>query len=330
MRSRGTLLLIIFFSIAVALIIKDGLEDAVAENATTFDIREGIKPAPLTTDTSRRSIDLEAVLNGGPGKDGIPALNNPDFVSVDKANEYLPSDALGILVEHNNEARFYPYSLMVWHEVVNDQIDDQAFVVTFCPLCGTAIVFDARTPENTHTFGVSGKLYESNLLMYDRETESLWSQAMGEAVIGELTGITLTRLPFQLIRYAVAREDFQDLQIMSSETGYQRNYNFYPYGNYEENETLYFPISVRDTRLPTKQLVYAFEYSDVPYAVILEKLSVDNVLTHTVSSGTLRIRKQGEEITITTPEESPVPGYYSMWFSWATHHHKTGVVIGLD
>ena len=143
----------------------------------------------LQTNTRQASIDIDLVLSGGPGKDGIPALTKPAFVSIAESNE---NDSFrGILVTMGGEQRFYPYSILVWHEIVNDSIGDQHFSVTFCPLCGTGIVYNREFDDTVLEFKVSGLLYESNLLMYDTATESLWSQSLGKAVVGDRLGDTL-------------------------------------------------------------------------------------------------------------------------------------------
>ncbi|NCN24880.1 DUF3179 domain-containing protein, partial [Candidatus Berkelbacteria bacterium] len=129
----------------------------------------------LKTNTAKLSIPFDKILDGGPGKDGIPSLTNPKFVSIKEASKNTKDDVDGIVVSFGKVIKFYPYSIMVWHEIVNDVVGDKSLIITFCPLCGSAIVFDAEINGKAELFGVSGKLYESNLLMYDKSTESLWS-----------------------------------------------------------------------------------------------------------------------------------------------------------
>src|SRR3989344_4868604 len=143
----------------------------------------------LNTDTGKSSIDQSKIVSGGPGKDGIPAISNPKFVDI--GDEELSDSTSGILINLNKQTRFYPFNILVWHEIVNDSIEGSYIAVTFCPLCGSAIVFDRRVGDEILEFGVSGLLYESNLLMYDKKTESLWSQVLGEAVVGSYTGTKL-------------------------------------------------------------------------------------------------------------------------------------------
>lgn len=144
---------------------------------------QGFLGRGLKTNTSQRSIELSKVLSGGPGKDGIPAIREPVFVSVSEKPESVLLDTDGIVLG-KGQAKFYPYNIMIWHEIVNDTVDGVPVAVTFCPLCGSAAVFDRRVDGESLSFGVSGLLYQSNLLMHDSKTESLWSQVLGEAVVG--------------------------------------------------------------------------------------------------------------------------------------------------
>jgi hypothetical protein len=168
----------------------------------------------LETDPRTHSIDLDLILGGGPVKDGIPSIDDPAFVSVQEAD--IADEVQGILVDFEGVQRYYPFSILVWHEVVNDSIGDTHFAVTFCPLCGSGVVFDRDVDGDVLEFGVSGLLYESNLLMYDRDTESLWSQSLGEAVVGEKTGAVLDILFMQLVDFATLADDYPDAQVLPS------------------------------------------------------------------------------------------------------------------
>ena len=280
----------------------------------------------LTTDTSIHTIPLEKILSGGPGKDGIPALIAPAFVGITEAQAWLPTDADGIVVTIGNTTRFYPYNILVWHEIVNDTIEDTPLVVTFCPLCGSAIVFDARVDEEPEYFGVSGQLYESNLLMYDITTESLWSQIIGEAVVGAKTGTKLTIIPSQVLNFSDVIELYPQAEIMSKETGFKRNYTEGPYGDYNTNDALYFPISINDTRLPTKEVMYIVNYKDKSIAFQRNALSTNEVATITVDTNTINAQIVNGEIQVTDQTGAIIPGYTAMWFSWAIHHQADGIV----
>lgn len=280
----------------------------------------------LTTDTSIHSIQLEKVLSGGPGKDGIPALVAPKFTSIKEAGAWLPDSAEGILVTIDTTSRFYPYNILVWHEIVNDTIGDTPVLITFCPLCRSAIVFDPRVDGTREYFGVSGSLYESNLLMYDVTTQSLWSQILGEAVVGSKTGATLTLLPFQTLSFSDVKQHYPKAEILSTETGFTRDYTHGPYGDYNTNDELYFPVSVNDTRFPAKELMYVVNYDDTSVAFKREDLLEAGTATLQVGANTLTVQVADGEIEVTDQHGTVIPGYTALWFSWATHHQTNGLV----
>jgi hypothetical protein len=140
------------------------------------------------TNTLERSIDLTEIVSGGPSKDGIPAIDQPNLISIADARSWLRDREPVIALELDGQARAYPLQILIWHEIVNDEINATPVAVTFCPLCYSALAFDRRLDGRTLRFGVSGMLRHSDMIMYDRETESWWQQFTGEAIVGELRG----------------------------------------------------------------------------------------------------------------------------------------------
>lgn len=277
----------------------------------------------LQTDTGIHAIDLDQVLSGGPGKDGIPALTNPAFTTLRDTDVH--DNTRGILVTLHGEKRFYPYSILVWHEIVNDRINDTAFAVTFCPLCDSGIVFDRTVNGTVLQFGVSGLLFESNLLMYDTETESLWSQARSDAVVGAYTGTELAILPLQVITLAEVREKHPDATILSTNTGHRRNYNRTPYSGYAESETLYFPTSVSDKRFHAKEPFYIVPFNDSSLAFAYRQIPQGST-TFSVLDQTITVTRDGDEVVVQHGDRM-LPAYFEFWFSWATHHQDDGIVL---
>ncbi len=186
------------------------------------------------TNLEKRSIDLNELIDGGPGKDGIPSIDNPKFVSQEEASQWLQGQEPVISLEVNGEARAYPIQILMWHEIANDELGGVPVSVTFCPLCYSAIVFDRRHDGEVLEFGVSGFLRKSDMIMYDRKTESLWQQFSGEALVGDYTGDLLTILPSQLISFEQFRETHPDAPVLSRETGHRRNYGQNPYAGYDD------------------------------------------------------------------------------------------------
>ncbi len=210
------------------------------------------------TDWSKRSIDLDELMAGGPPKDGIPSINRPQFVSVEAAGAWLQPQEPVIALVVEGEARAYPLQIMTWHEIAIDEVGGVPVVVTFCPLCYSAIAYDRRVEGQTLTFGVSGMLRHSDLVMFDRQTESLWQQLSGEAIVGRYTGAKLTPLPAQILAFKQFAEAYPGGQVLSRETGYLRDYGRNPYAGYDDvGERPFLYRGPRDERLPPMEKVVA-------------------------------------------------------------------------
>ena len=187
----------------------------------------------FSTDFSTHTIPYSEILSGGPPKDGIPAIDDPQFIGIAEADAWLEDLEPVTVFQEKDQVRIYPFQILTWHEIVNDVVGGRPVAVTFCPLCNTAIVFDASVNGMQLDFGTTGRLRFSNLLMYDRQTESWWQQASGEAVIGELVGARLTFLPASIISWAEAQARYPEAQVLSRETGFARNYGRNPYAGYD-------------------------------------------------------------------------------------------------
>lgn len=200
-------------------------------------------------------IPVGQVYDGGPGKDGIPALTNPRFVSPQEAS-YLTDNDLVIGVRIGTEARAYPHPILDWHEIINDEIGTTAFAITYCPLTGSGIAWDRVLNGTKTTFGVSGLLYNTNLIAYDRATNSNWSQMRLQCVNGPLIRTKPRAYSIIETTWKTWKELHPQTVVVSSNTGYSRPYGVYPYGNYKESPDIIFPISHDDSRLPRKERVH--------------------------------------------------------------------------
>ncbi len=184
------------------------------------------------TDFSKVNIDLSEVMSGGPPRDGIPAILDPTFGPASGKAGLDPREPVMTYQPASGPARAYPIRYLMWHEIVNDMIDGQPVAVTFCPLCNTGMVFDARLAGQTFTFGVSGLLRHSDMIMYDHQTESWWQQAVGEAVVGRMAGRELRQLPAWMESWAVFRATHPDGLVMD-EPDWRRAYGTNPYRSYD-------------------------------------------------------------------------------------------------
>ena len=187
----------------------------------------------FATDFSKHSVPYTEILSGGPPKDGIPAIDEPKFVDVEEADTWLKPQEPVILFQIDDDVRAYPLQILIWHEIVNDVVSGVPVVVTFCPLCNTAIAFERTLDGQVLDFGTTGLLRFSNLIMYDRQTESWWQQATGDAIVGELTGQQLKFLPAPIISWEEFKTAHPDGKVLSRETGYRRPYGQNPYAGYD-------------------------------------------------------------------------------------------------
>jgi hypothetical protein len=183
------------------------------------------------TNFTRHSVDLAEVMSGGPPKDGIPSIDDPAFVPVSEATLSDREPVIGLMID--GDVRAYPLRILIWHEIVNDVVGGVPVAVTYCPLCNTGIVFDRRVGDRVLEFGTTGKLRNSDLVMYDRTTESWWQQFLGEAIVGELTGTELIMLPARLESFASFKERAPDGRVQVAPGGSKRAYGANPYAGYD-------------------------------------------------------------------------------------------------
>jgi hypothetical protein len=237
------------------------------------DLRQArFDPAGWRTDFTRASVPLHEISSGGPPRDGIPPIDRPLFVPVSEALRWLAPQEPVIHLTVGGETRAYPLQILIWHEIVNDTAGGVPVAVTFCPLCNAAIVFDRRLDGRTLDFGTTGNLRYSDLVMWDRQTESWWQQMTGEAIVGELTGRRLTMLPATIIAWAEFVQQYPRGQVLSRETGFRRDYGRNPYLGYDRIDQSPFLFSGPiDGRLPPMERVVAVSVGgeDVAYPFTL-------------------------------------------------------------
>ena len=235
------------------------------------------------TDFSRHTVPFSDIISGGPGKDGIPPIDDPRFVTVSEADQWLGALEPVIALEVNGQAKAYPLQILTWHEIVNDEIAGVPVTVTFCPLCNSAVVFDRRLNGVVHDFGVSGNLRLSDLIMWDRQTETWWQQLTGEAIVGELAGRRLTFIPAPIVSWQTFKEAYPDSPVLSRETGHRRSYGTNPYSGYDrvDNPPFLF-IGEEDGRLLPKERVVAIEVNGIDASFPFFTLEKERVVNYTV------------------------------------------------
>jgi hypothetical protein len=253
---------------------------SLAVGACTADAQGA---ADWRTDFSRHAVPLEEIVSGGPPKDGIPALDKPRFTSVAEADTWLSERDPVVLVEEGDEAKAYPLQILIWHEIVNDVVGGRPLAVTFCPLCNTALAFDRRFDGRTLDFGTTGRLRHSDLVMYDRQTESWWQQATGEGIVGVYAGRRLEFVSAPVVSWETFRSTHPEGYVLSRRTGYDRPYGENPYTRYDDADGS--PIASffrgrRDDRLPAMARVVAVSLGgeDVayPFTLLRERPAIND------------------------------------------------------
>ncbi|MCZ4304148.1 DUF3179 domain-containing protein [Zoogloeaceae bacterium G21618-S1] len=301
--------------------------------ALTVLIAGALTATPALADTKNgfdltgSSVPVEDIHPGGPPRDGIPAIDRPHFVAAAQADFLDPSDPiLGIV--HRGEARAYPVRILNWHEVVNDRIGGKAVAITYCPLCGSGVAFVAEQGDTTLDFGVSGLLYNSDVLLYDRGSQSLWSQLMGRAISGPMKDTILTALPLVHTTWANWRTLNPDSRVLSPNTGHQRAYERDPYAGYAENETLYFPVAFRSAGFHPKERVLGVHVGDAYKAYPFMELHKGPALFEDMVGEQkiiIRFDKTHERAEAFDSRGAHLAGTTLFWFAWYAFHPDTAV-----
>lgn len=216
---------------------------------------QDIRNAWPRTDFAKRIVELSEIESGGPPKDGIPAIDNPRFVSVAQAQSWLKPREPVIALMIGGEARAYPIQILMFHEIVNDSVGGTSIAVTFCPLCNASVAFDRRVEGRTLDFGTTGRLRHSDLVMYDRQTESWWQQFTGQGIVGHFAGTPLRKIPSSIVAFADFASAHPNGAVLSRETGFVRRYGQNPYVGYDHiDQSPVFRVR-RDPRLPPMERV---------------------------------------------------------------------------
>ncbi len=235
----------------------DGLLAAVLfASIATADARgDDLRSEWPKTDFSKRTVDLSEIESGGPPKDGIPAIDRPRFESAYMAQLWLKPKEPVVALRIGQEARAYPLQILMFHEIVNDTVGGVPVAVTFCPLCNASMVFDRRVEGRALDFGTTGRLRYSDLVIYDRQTESWWQQFVGKGIVGRYAGTTLKRIPSSIVAFEDFAASYPKGRVLSRETGFFRPYGRNPYVGYDRiDQSPLFPVK-QDPRLPPMERV---------------------------------------------------------------------------
>lgn len=280
-------------------------------------------------DLSNSILPRDQILHGGPPRDGIPALSDPKLIKPQAAEYLEPADRV-VGVTLTGQARAYPIAILNWHEIVNDRIGDQRFAVTYCPLCGTAVAFDATIDGKATDFGVSGLLYNSDVLLYDRDTESLWSQILNQSIAGQRVGKKLTAIPISHTTWRDWLDKHPDTLALSDDTGYSRDYRRDPYAGYEESRHTYFAVTNRaPENYHPKEIVVGLGSDGVYKAYPFIELDKQGKSRFSDTLNGTRFYfdwdSANRSISITDAAGNLIAGIQGYWFAWFAFHPDTQV-----
>ena len=284
----------------------------------------------VTADGTKYIIDPDKITSGGPPKDGIPSIDSPKFVSVGEADQWIQDNELVLALVYKDVKRVYPLQIMVWHEIVNDNIAGDPILITYCPLCGSGIAYERKIEGETVEFGTSGKLFNSNLVMYDRKTDTYWQQIDGKAIVGELTGMELKEISVDTVVWRDWKAAHPDSEVLSQDTGFNRQYGRDPYGSYYEDSFLIFPVEGRDDRVHPKTVIFGIEIDDKFKAYREEDLKETGVIEDEFLGTKLKIERDTAGIVkvtnLDTGEE--IVKERDFWFAWYAFHPETDLYEG--
>jgi hypothetical protein len=272
-------------------------------------------------------VPFDSLMQACPARDCIPSIDQPAYVATNKVG-YLRDDDLVMTLTHNGITRAYPTRILDHHEIVNDMFGSDPVAITYCPLCGSGLAFDRRQDGQVLDFGVSSLLHNSDLVMYDRQTESLWQQITGEAFAGKSRGSELKSLPMSMVTWGDWRQQYPDAEVLTVDDVQSDLYQKDAYGDYAESEKLYMPVSATDARLHPKKVIYGMEIGDRAIAIDSEWLVKEGRFSDEYEGKKLVLNlKQGGEIEASLDGEQ-ITIHRMYWFAWYSFHPKTALIDG--
>jgi hypothetical protein len=278
-------------------------------------------------ESTTKAVPLDDLKQGCAARDCIPSIDAPKFVSAADA-DHVADDAVVIAISLGGEHRAYPARILDHHEIVNDEIAGEAVAITWCPLCGSAVGIRRNVAGELTEFGVSGVLYNSDLVFYDRATETLWDQIEARGIVGPMTGEKLELVPVTMTRWARWLAAHPDTLVLSTDTGFEEDYSVDHYAAYRDSTRFVFPVSETDDRLHPKSVVFGFNIEGKPVAYTESLLHEHGTYRHDFNGaghavtmhadGSVSLRRDGVDASL-----EPIRLY---WFAWYTFNPQTVLV----
>jgi len=336
MKSQKTIIISVIAIVIIFLaffVFKDSSPSSNQE--IDFDLPPGTDTSEVktTSDGTKYIVDPSKIRRGilSPGdiRDAIPSIDNPKYITVTEADEWIGDNELVLALDYKGVERVYPLQILVSHEIVNDFIASDPILITYCPLCGSGIAYKRTINIEGETvvseFGTSGKLFNSNLIMYDRETDTYWQQIDGKAIVGPLVPQELTEISIDTVVWRDWKPEHPDSEVLSRDTGFVRSYGNDPYGSYYEDSYLLFPVENEDNRIHPKTPVVGIEVDGDYKAYRVSDLDDNPIIEDTFNGANIKVEKlEDGRIVITnldTNEEIVKEGDF--WFAWYAFHPET-------
>ncbi len=278
-------------------------------------------------ETTVRSVSLADLHQGCPARDCIPSIDNPKFVDADSA-DHIDDDDVVIAISWMGQHRAYPSRILDHHEIVNDTIAGTPIAITWCPLCGSGVGIHREVGGKVVEFGVSGVLYNSDLVFYDRATETLWDQIEATGIVGPMTGVKLELVPVTIARWSRWRAAHPDTRVLSADTGFDEDYSGDPYAKYRLSAKMMFPVLREDDRMSPKSVVYGFQLEERTIAFTDSLLQKHGSYAHELGSRALTVTLNDDGSV--SLEDDATGAHYTpirvFWFAWYTFHPETVLV----
>jgi len=278
-------------------------------------------------ESTMKSVALDDLNQGCPARDCIPSIDAPKFVAAADAS-HVADDAVIIGISYGGEHRAYPAQILDHHEIVNDTIAGEPIAITWCPLCGSAVGIRRKVNGKITEFGVSGVLYNSDLVLYDRRTETLWDQIGAKGIVGPLTGEKLDLVPVAMTRWSRWRAAHPETLVLATDTGFTEDYSIDHYGKYRDSTRLVFPVSEEDDRVHPKSVVFGFDLDQGSVAYTESLLQEHRNFRHELGGvehsvtlhddGSVSLERAGSGRLL-----EPIRLY---WFAWYTFHPQTELI----
>ena len=272
-------------------------------------------------------VPFESIMQACPARDCIPSIDQPVFVPADTV-DYLQDDDLLLVLTHNQVTRAYPTRILDRHEIVNDMFASAPVAVTYCPLCGSGLAFDRRHGGQVLEFGVSSLLHNSDLIMYDRQTESLWQQITGASFAGKSRGGQLKSLPLTVVEWKSWRQQNPKADVLIVANINTDTYLKDAYGDYAESDRLYMPVSATDARLHPKRVIYAMEIGEQAFAIDSKWLAEKGHWSDDFNGQDLVVTYAGDGTVSAKLDGTPVTITRMYWFAWYSFHPQTALIDG--